>query len=129
MTTLERLTEIAERAERATAPPWHQANGVPEAIVKAPGGAIYGRNLICEATEPDAAFIAHAREDVPTLCKLAREQDAALAKCVEQLRLVKGWLLEPDRNNAPTFYSHEIIDALAAASRVDGAGILGGEQP
>lgn len=63
------LDHIAFCETKVTAEPWHVANGVPDAVVLFPGGAIHGKNLICEAKENNATFIALSRILDPIMAK------------------------------------------------------------
>jgi hypothetical protein len=68
----DQLAAIEARAQAATEGPWEMDEGSYH---------VYrGEDMICADlyTEPDAAFIAAARTDVPALLALVREQQAKL---------------------------------------------------
>ena len=78
MTDAERIADIAKRAEVATPGPW-LTDGAPKWAHVYRGGDDDTR--VAEvATHPDAAFIAHAREDVPWLPAKLAERDAEIER-------------------------------------------------
>lgn len=65
--TNEQLTQIAERAEKATEGPWMASDGIYVIELDGTHPEGYGEVVAeCERTV-DAEFIAHAREDIPKL--------------------------------------------------------------
>lgn len=67
--TESRLHAIAERAAAATSGPWTADGGPREFWVNGLPSLPYEGNLL----EPDAEFVAHAREDIPWLLDLVRK--------------------------------------------------------
>src|SRR5260221_13725177 len=91
MLTGRRLQAIKERAARATPGPWEcQVKGVSTTIE-----AQDGKKWIAQAVlgtygignvEANAAFLAHARDDIPTLVAAVERQRGEHAALAEQLR-------------------------------------------
>ena len=82
------LTEVTERAEKATAGPWSACEMLSQGE---PGTGFWNVQPIGEPddmlAEEDAEFIAHAREDIPRLLAALRtaheERDAVCRTCEE----------------------------------------------
>jgi len=86
-----RLAAIEARAQAATEGPWQMDEGSYH---------VYrGEDMICADlyTEPDAAFIANARTDVPALLALVREQQAKLDRILKLADWAghRGWHIAP----------------------------------
>lgn len=90
----EALSDIAERASKATNGPWETQYGykTSSVIVRTPKG--YGRIILAQDWVPrrgvvgpiqdDAEFIAHSREDIPRLLAHIAAQDARIAELQEE---------------------------------------------
>lgn len=85
------LDEIEARAKEATEGPWIRVNkqvqkadgsGTIGAICNCVGAGYEGRRSDFKNVQAmcDSLFIAHAREDVPTLCQMVRERDAEIVR-------------------------------------------------
>ena len=79
------LTEIEERAKKATEGPWEWSDREVESngYVYIPQGSTLGDTLIqlgdnYEGYQSDCDFIAHSREDIPYLLSLLRSAEEAL---------------------------------------------------
>lgn len=98
---IDRLAEIAARIEAAAAGPW-KADGAE--IYGAPHGHIDIEQWVAESLDIDdekasnsnAAFIAHAREDIPFLLQLLREKDAEIAELQAKLAIRERQLDDMD---------------------------------
>ena len=66
------VAKIEARAAKATPGPW-EAN---DSVISAPSrfGGAWACDVVTADSQEDTAFIAHAREDVPKLCAMWREQ-------------------------------------------------------
>lgn len=101
-----KLTEIEERAGKATAGPWEWVGRDLEASITFPVrnnncGAVIeiptescggydccgGHSPIFAEDKEDQDFIAHSRQDIDDLCKAVRERDAEIKKLKEHLQL------------------------------------------
>lgn len=77
----EKLNEIKERAEKATSGPWRMAFGANyELAVRELDGGKFIADIDYESTN-DAAFIAHAREDIPALVSEVERLQTRLDEC------------------------------------------------
>lgn len=85
------LGAIRARAEAATPGPWERGGKWNETAVYAKDGTMiagqwdYEEGGISEV--PDADFIAHAREDIPTLLALIDEQQAEIERLRREVLL------------------------------------------
>jgi hypothetical protein len=81
MTTEQRIEQIKERADKATAGPWNycESDGVFYSPDKTPVGCVYDNvdsgtdEIDDEPSRHNGYFIAHAREDVPFLLRRIEE--------------------------------------------------------
>lgn len=97
------LEAIRSRAAAATPGPWEATRTYPFLVLQSGGESAISVNLATDP-EPDAAFIAHAREDIP-----------ALVAEVERLRanlLRAGWI----EGGRPTSAAYEAL-GLGAGGR------------
>lgn len=86
-----KLAEIKSRAEAATPGPWRHwpeagdieitTDGFKEPIVSKVRPRLgWGENIYVDNQEPDAEFIAHAREDIPALVAALEAAEAELTR-------------------------------------------------
>jgi hypothetical protein len=114
--TPEQLKAIRERAEAATAGPWESTTpaayeGAPDAAwLKAPRGTDFYTDYDGGIRQADAAFIAHARADVPALLALV-EQLQERVKELTKVAAYHDWVVNDLRKPEP--YSAKEIDAIA----------------
>ncbi len=132
------LKTIEERANAATPgpwiSPWTKPDGVPDSFgiddsnhfTNSDGAEVIavswydGPNLAC--AEPDAAFIAASRSDIPALCAAARERDAmiaALAAEIDRLKKVadaaESWAIAVCGPDIRSTEAAALFDAVRAA--------------
>lgn len=87
-----RLVEIEARANAATEGPWYQGSEAPQAVVLE---AYDADDMVVlwldesNAPEADAAFIAHARTDVPALIAALRQAWAERDAAAEEARTLR----------------------------------------
>lgn len=132
MSISDRLDEIAARCDAATDGPWRAA--LLDGVDHEDGSSGY-RGGIYPGTEPgrvsvlitpnvdrrDAAFIAHARTDVPELVEAVRRRDAAL-RAVLDLHVQ-----QPVRAGVEVSYCAECGQMTPCATRRAAADALGEE--
>lgn len=117
----DRLAQIREREARATPPPWAAGTSIDprEAYVDFPGHEYENAlDLSGENGPEDAAFIAHARVDVPWLLseveRLERERDEARRALERCARYIAGNLNE---ELSPSYFIEHVIEpALTGAA-------------
>lgn len=117
----ERLAEIVARLEAATPGPWRVERDEPTLsrfVVDADGLLTIDFGYVGNANQPDARFVAHAREDVPALLA---EVDRLRVQCTagvasEQVlqQQIDGQGAEVDRLRAELAAAHQRIAALEA---------------
>jgi len=112
MSKLTWLDEIEARANAATPGPWtvpeDQLRFFPfEVYVEITGPRRHGPLVAV----PDARFIAHARTDVPRLCRAVRELYEALATAVP---IAESWAFD-----AHPSWKEEVERAKAVLERVE----------
>lgn len=92
MITNVELTQMKERAEKATAGPWENFGDSRVYTIDEELTADFDYATICHGfkEESDAAFIAHAREDVPRLVAEVERLQNALESVQSDLFSIRG---------------------------------------
>lgn len=129
----EDLDAIEARAAAATAGPWRSAwwDDLEDDVDPYSVDSVYSVSDLVQdkdvcgvqwydghlsgCREPDAAFIAHAREDVPTLVGEVRRQAALLERCKAAIDLM-GWATVGDNPNR--WDMEEVLGALMGLCQV-----------
>lgn len=110
-----RLAEITARAEAATTGPWctddweiYQGTEYQPGISQWIGETCRGTSSP-EQDRVDAAFVAHAREDIPFLLQLLREKDAEITELRSMNRAIEQGLGIPDEPVLPDVEGAAVI--------------------
>lgn len=113
----ERLEQIQARADEADAAPWRtEQHDLSLWVHSADEGLEANLGYVGNRPENNAEFIANAREDVPYLLALVREQAAKIGR-VEALR--NEWFRELE-NPDHLIYFESALDSITAALSGEG---------